>query len=432
MNNSYRIQYNRKISSLFLLALLAHVPLFLFMASFNGHSILQTLMISAAVLALPTALFMMKDKSNLLPNVLAFATMSFSALLIHLGNGMIEMHFHIFVFLAALIAFGMITPVLTGVVTIAAHHLLFFFLLPKSIFNYEASIWIVLLHALFVVVEAAPVLYISHRFKKLIDLQDRVLGKLSTISHNMAQFSESLAESGASLSKSTMSTAASLEETSASLEELSSIIKNNTESARTAEVLSKESQVGATSGNREISDLVEAIKKIQSSSTKIEEITHVIDDIAFQTNLLALNASVEAARAGEHGKGFAVVADAVRTLAQKSAVSAKDITHLIKQSSEQIASGASLAEGGGKALESIVNKASKVATLNEEISRGSTEQSQGIQQITEAVQRLDTAAQENSQASETISSSAQQISTLANELNEMVGILNKEIGMKAS
>lgn len=47
---------------------------------------------------------------------------------------------------------------------------------------------------------------------------------------------------------------------------------------------------------------------IREASKRIEDITRVIESIAFQTNILALNAAVEAARAGEHGKGFAVVA----------------------------------------------------------------------------------------------------------------------------
>jgi methyl-accepting chemotaxis protein len=54
---------------------------------------------------------------------------------------------------------------------------------------------------------------------------------------------------------------------------------------------------------------------IREASKRIEDITRVIESIAFQTNILALNAAVEAARAGEHGKGFAVVAQEVRALA---------------------------------------------------------------------------------------------------------------------
>ena len=61
-----------------------------------------------------------------------------------------------------------------------------------------------------------------------------------------------------------------------------------------------------------VTNAVSTMDDIRDASKRIEDITRVIESIAFQTNILALNAAVEAARAGEHGKGFAVVAQEVR------------------------------------------------------------------------------------------------------------------------
>ncbi|WP_415061365.1 methyl-accepting chemotaxis protein [Bdellovibrio sp.] len=262
----------------------------------------------------------------------------------------------------------------------------------------------------------------------------RVTNTVSYIVSNLGQSGTQVSEAisqltaaGQTLSQSSTEAAASLEETVASLEEMSSMVKMNSDNAKQAAALSQSSKDAAEQGQNEISQLIESMRDISQSSKKIEEIISVIDDIAFQTNLLALNASVEAARAGEHGKGFAVVAEAVRALAQRSAVAAKDINGLIKDSVEKVEKGSSIADHSGEVLSNIVNSVKKVADLNNEISAASSEQTAGIQQISKAMNQLDQGSQANAASSEEVAASAEEISAQTKQMKSMVDNLDQVI-----
>jgi methyl-accepting chemotaxis protein len=253
-------------------------------------------------------------------------------------------------------------------------------------------------------------LWIAHNISKSVGT---VAAERTASSTQVATAVEQLNEAGNSLSQSSTEAAASLEETVAALEELTSMVQMNSDNAKQAASLSTSSRDAAEAGEREIKMLIESITDISKSSRKIEEIISVIDDIAFQTNLLALNAAVEAARAGEQGKGFAVVADAVRSLAQRSAASAKDISALIKDSVGQIERGSEMADKSGAVLSNIVTSIKKVSDLNSEIAAASNEQTTGIQQISKAMNQLDQSSQSNAASAEEIAATSGEISNLA-------------------
>jgi methyl-accepting chemotaxis protein len=138
------------------------------------------------------------------------------------------------------------------------------------------------------------------------------------------------------LSRRTEQQAASLEETAAALDQITANVINASKRAEEARSIAVQANASAAHSGKVVANAVDAMQKIEASSSQVSSIIGVIDEIAFQTNLLALNAGVEAARAGEAGKGFAVVAQEVRELAQRSAKAAKEIKELIRNSTVEV------------------------------------------------------------------------------------------------
>ncbi|MEM5421721.1 methyl-accepting chemotaxis protein [Paraburkholderia ferrariae] len=258
-------------------------------------------------------------------------------------------------------------------------------------------------------------------------MRDGLVGTVSRVrgsTHEITQGAKQIASGNVDLSDRTAQQAAALEETAASIEELSAAVRQNTDGAKEASGLAQTALETVTRGADVVARVNATMNDITASSQKVEEITGIIEGIAFQTNILALNAAVEAARAGEQGRGFAVVASEVRSLAQRSGTAAKEIKELIAASAATVGAGARLVEDARRTMDEARSAVARVSGIMSEIETATHEQSDGIEQVNRAIAQIDEVTQRNAALVEEAAAAAQSLESQADLLREAVAVFN--------
>lgn len=220
---------------------------------------------------------------------------------------------------------------------------------------------------------------------------------VQTSSDTVHSVASHIVERNRDISERTMRQAAALEETTASVAELTEAARHTAERAVDASTVAGAMAEEARRSGRAVEYMGSVMQQISAHAQRIRDVSSVIESIAFQTNILALNAAVEAARAGGHGKGFAVVAGEVRSLAQHSATSARDIRDLIERSVEAIENGVEQATAIEDSNLTLQASVARVAQQVAAIGQLAHEQGRGTEQINQAMTSLDSDTQRYAQ-----------------------------------
>jgi methyl-accepting chemotaxis protein len=464
MLSDFQKDYVNSVNKVFIYVGLAHIIPFIMLAWFFKTEYSIAVFFPIIIMLGPIIGHKFFKNPIITANLIGFGLMCLSGTAIHLGKGMIEMHFHIFIMLSFLIFYGLKTPLITGLLTVAVHHIGFFFILPASLFNYDAGFEMVLFHAAFAIGHTIGCLYISNKFGNFIGVQDTIMTNLDSVVTQNKQLSNSMEELAENFQRSSTQQASALEETASSLNEIDSMIKSTSENMdftneKTIEAYDVAAQ-GQTSVtaimksldelskaenelNNQIDNNAQEFSKITDLVGQIAEKTKIINEIVFQTKLLSFNASVEAARAGEHGKGFAVVAEEVGNLASMSGEASKEINELIDQSHKQIKQFLELSNKktmevhshstkmlnntkdkshqSMEILDQVIRNMNNNKELIQKVNISTKEQSAGVSEINKAILQLDNSNKNNL---EYVNNMTYMTKDLMEQSNQLEDVLN--------
>ena len=246
--------------------------------------------------------------------------------------------------------------------------------------------------------------------RMLWEINDSIAGISAGASH-VAKQSQDLAQG-------TTEQAASVEQLSSAFFEISLNTKESAALAGQAAAVSEEVRMRAVEGTEQMNLMIQAVQDAAAASESIDKIIRVIEEISFQTNILALNAAVEAAHAGQNGSGFAVVAAEVRTLASKSASSAKETSALIANALEKVRLGVKIADKTSESFQKIIAGILESTKMITDIAKFSEEQAMAIEQINTGIGQVSQVIHLNSCAAEECANAADKMSGQVRLMNE--------------
>jgi methyl-accepting chemotaxis protein len=261
-----------------------------------------------------------------------------------------------------------------------------------------------------------------------------IAGRVEQAAHDMENTVSTVSHSADGVKAGGNTQTERINEVLSAMEQLSSGVLRITDNAGTAAEKSAESnqkvQAGVSMAEQSgkamqelhtiTGGLTENINKLGLQSDTIGSIMNVITDIADQINLLAMNASIEAAHAGESGKGFAVVAGEVRKLAEKTHSAAKVVASSITEMQK-------LTKVNISGMDNAVSSISEVTNLSQKTAASLLEAQTTVNDVMIQVQAIAGSVEQQSESSKAITSLVNDVSGIATDNSALVSQVDKEL-----
>jgi len=286
----------------------------------------------------------------------------------------------------------------------------------------------------------------------LKEMNDRLRSLVGQIAGSTAQLATAAEEMSAVTEQTSQGVKQQQTETdqiATAMNEMSATVQDVARNASAAAQAAHQADEQANNGKQVVAQTMEAIdalagevekagqviQKLEGDSISIGAVLDVIKGIAEQTNLLALNAAIEAARAGEQGRGFAVVADEVRTLAQRTQQSTQEIRKMIESLQSGAKNAVQVMLGGkkqaqmsveqaakaGAALETITRAVATITDMNTQIASAAEEQSAVAEEMNRNIVNISQVANQTAQGAHQTATGSSEVASLAGRLQAAVG-----------